>query len=253
MVERRRLAWGWLAGLILVTGSARAAEPHKPVRRPWLVNTPHPAVTEDRSAESLPEPDLTSARQGFFARLALGSGVFTAGSGSSSDSRSFLGLPVSFEAYFGGTLTPYLSVGGGYARDAVGALSSSDERVDGDEPRLGDTSFYLEQLALYVSAYPSPSSPFYGYATLGLGTLNVRKSSDALELPIVYWEQHLEGADPSGPIFSLGGGYERWLNERWAIGVSGRVLAAFLSSTELGDSTPVSVLMPSVLLTFSHH
>jgi len=260
--RRWGLRFGGLSGVILVTGGALGAEPrHRPfVRRPWLAAAPQaapaPAPVADRG-ESSAQPvanDPGFQRRGFFTRLALGSGVFTAGSGSAADSRRFLGVPVSFEAYFGGTPSSQLSLGAGYGRDAIGLLSSSDEQNDGDEPRLADTSFYLEQLAGFLELYPSPSSPFYGFATLGIGTLNVRKQDDPFELPLFSWLSHLDGADPSGFIVSLGGGYERWIGESWAVGISGRVLGAFLASNEVSvDGTAVTVIMPSVLVTLSYH
>jgi hypothetical protein len=132
-------------------------------------------------------------------------------------------------------------------------LSSTDEQHDGDEPRLDDTSFYLEQLAAFLELYPSPSSPYYGFATVGYGTLNVRKTGDEFELPLISWADHLEGVDPSGLIFTLGGGYESWLGKRWALGISARLLAGFLSSQELYDETAVTVIMPSLLVTLSYH
>ena len=255
----RRCSW-CASGLILVTGGASAAEPNQSfVRRPWrkgVTQAPAPAAPEAADSASSAEPlavDPGFARQGFFTRLALGSGVFLAGSGSAADSRSFLGLPVSFEAFFGGTPSAHVSVGAGYARDAVGRLSSKDQKVDGDEPRLADTSFYLEQLAGFLELYPDRSSPYYGLATLGLGTLNVRRRGDELELPLFHWLDHLAGADPSGVILTLGGGYETWLDERWALGVSGRLLAALLTSSEVEPGTDVTVIMPSLLLTLSYH
>ena len=248
-----------VSGLILVTAVARGAEPQRPasVHRPWLRTAPHAARAEPRVdvAASSAEPGAAAEgfeRRGFFTRLALGSGVFSAGSGSARDTRSFLGLPVSFEAYLGGTPSPYLSLGGGYARDAVGRLSSTDERNDGDEPRLDDTSFYLEQLAAFLELYPSASSPYYGFVTLGMGTLNVRKTGDDFELPLFSWASHLAGADPSGVIATLGGGYESWIAKRWALGISMRVLVGVLSSEEIGTETAVNVLMPSLLLTLSY-
>jgi hypothetical protein len=229
------------------------------VRRPWLKAAPHaapaarPEVDAGTSSAEPATADEGFERRGFFTRLALGSGAFTAGSGSARDTRRFLGLPVSFEAYFGGTPTPYLSLGGGYARDAIGRLSSKDEQHDGDEPRLDDTSFYLEQLAAFLELHPSPSSPYYGFVTLGIGTLNVRKAGDDFELPFFSWPSHLAGVDPSGFIATLGGGYESWIGKRWALGISGRVLAGFLTSEELGTDTPVNVIMPSLLVTLSYH
>jgi hypothetical protein len=259
--RRSGLRFAGLSGVILVTAGALGAEPHHPgsVRRPWRKAAPHAALTTPvaDSGESSAEPvarDPGFQRRGFFTRLALGSGVFTAGSGSAADSRRFLGVPVSFEAYLGGTPSSQLSLGAGYGRDAIGLLSSSDEQHDGDEPRLADTSFYLEQLAAFLELYPSPSSPYYGFATLGIGTLNVRKPSDPFELPLFSWLSHLDGADPSGFIVSLGGGYERWIGESWAVGISGRVLGAFLTSNEVSaDGTAVTVIMPSVLVTLSYH
>lgn len=259
---RRGLCFAGVSGVILATGGVHGAEPQSPafVRRPWLKAAPHaaPAATpEVDPGASRAEPvtaDSGFERRGFFTRLALGSGVFTAGSGSSADSRRFVGLPVSFEAYFGGTPTPYVSLGGGYARDAIGRLSSKDEQQDGDEPRLDDTSFYLEQLAGFVELHPSRGSPFYGFATLGWGTLNVRKAGDDFELPFFSWASHLAGADPSGVIATLGGGYESWIGKSWALGISGRLLAGLLDSEELyGEGTAVTLLMPSLLVTLSYH
>jgi hypothetical protein len=246
------------SGLILVSLGASGADPN-PRPQPWLqaaaLASRSPAVDdgEQQGLQAPPAPDPGLVRQGFFARLALGTGVFTAYTGSPSDSRRLLGAPLSLEVYLGGSLSPYVSLGAGYARDAIGLLSAHDEVQDGDEPQLGDTSFYLEHLSGFLSVYPGADSPYYGFATLGLGTLNVRKSSDDFELPLIYWPEHLTGDDPSGLILSLGGGYDTGLSPRWALGVSGRVLLGLLTSTETDVERSVTVVLPSVLLSMSYY
>jgi hypothetical protein len=225
----RRCAALACSGLILVSFSARAAEPNL-------------------------DEDPGFLRNGFFARFALGSGVFTASSGKAVDSRNFVGLPVSLAVYLGKAVSRFVSLGGGYARDGIGRLSSSDEVIDGDEPQLADVSFYLEQLALYAEVYPGPSSPFYVYATLGFGTLNVRRSGDEFKLPLLHWIGDLVSKDPSGSIVSFGVGYESWLFEHWALGVSGGVQAAFLDAGSFASAgTAVQVIQPSVLVTLSYY
>jgi hypothetical protein len=250
--QRRSGRLAILGGLILVTASAHSAEPNRR-RQPWRKSAGPPPATTSAVSEPPAPPDPGFARRGFFARLALGSGVFSAFSGSASDSRSLVGVPLSLEAYFGATISPYLSLGGGYARDAVGRLSAHDQRIDGDEPDLAQTSFYLEQLAAFLAVYPSSEFPLYGFATLGVGTLNVRSDSDEFEPPLLFWVEHLSTTDPSGILLTLGGGYDTWLNARWALGVSGRVLAGFLTTTELGPERSVTLLMPSVLLSLSYY
>jgi hypothetical protein len=250
--QRRSGRLAALGGLILVTASAHSAEPNRR-RQPWRKSSGPPASANSATPESVEPPDLGFARRGFFARLAIGSGVFSASSGSASDSRSLLGLPLSLEAYVGTTLSRYVSLGGGYARDAVGLLSAHDQRIDGDEPNLAKISLYLEQLSAFLAVYPSPEFPLYGFATLGLGTLNVRKDSDDSELPLLYWLEHLSGPDPKGTLLTLGAGYDTWLNARWALGVSGRVLVGFLTTTETGPERSVTLLMPSVLLSLSYY
>jgi hypothetical protein len=239
-----------------MTLGASGAEPNssrKPWRRAWVPPPQGAAGDAGEQPESVAPPDTGFARRGFFARFALGSGVFNAYAGTPNDSRRLLGLPLSLEAYFGGALSPYVSLGAGYARDAIGRLSVHDEVQDGDEPPLGDTSFYLEHVSAYLALYPRPDAPYYGFATLGIGTLNVRKASDDFELPLIHWPEHLTGNDPSGAILSLGGGYDTWLSPYWALGVSGRVLLGLLSSNETEVERSVTLLMPSVLVSLSYY
>lgn len=246
------------SGLILLALDASGADPNQS-RQPWRkVRAPAPQEEADGAGErpestALPPPDTGFARRGFFARFALGSGVFNAYTGSPGDSRRLLGVPLSLEAYFGATLSPYASFGGGYSRDAIGRLSAHDEVQDGDEPRLGDTSFYLEHLSVLLSLYPRPESPYYGFATLGIGTLNVRKTGDELELPLIHWPEHLTGYDPSGVILTAGGGYDTWVSPSWALGVSGRMLLGLLTTSETDVERGVTVWLPSVSVSLSHY
>jgi len=260
---RRRLRTLRLVGLILVSGGAASAEPNPKVRRPWLKNTPAPARapgerggSASSSAESVPPSELETpafVRQGFFARAALGSGVFTASSGVPSDPRSFVGMPVSLEVFLGSTLSPWLALGAGYTLDSVGLLSSQDGELDGDEPDLDSTHFVLEALSLFITMYPEPNSPWYGFATLGAGMLQVRTGEDPFQLPVFGWIDDIQGPDPSGVVWSLGAGYDWWVGERWTLGVSARVLGAFLSTNELAIEQAVTVLMPSLSLAIGYH
>ncbi len=259
---RRGLLRSWLcrgagcSGLILVTCGVALAEANpSSARRPWLKSVP------GREATPPPEGDASTAeplergfrREGFFARLAVGSGWFSAYSGSSGDERSFTGAPLSLEAYLGNTPLPWLGVGAGYSRDDIGGLSSEDDLVDGDEPDLESTSFHLEAVSAFLTLYPTPASPFYGFATLGLAALRVQSGSEAFELPLFNLASNLAGSDPSGLILSLGGGYDWWIDRSWTLGVSGRVLGALLSARESASSERVTLFMPSLLLTLGYH
>jgi hypothetical protein len=247
-----------ISGLILACASAAQAEPSSVVsRRPWLRGAPErerPAETrEGPSPSEGPSADPSFARNGFFARLSVGSGWFGADSGSSDDERSFSGLPISFEAYIGGTPAPWLGLGGGLTRDEVMALSSQDERLDGDEPDLDGTSFHLQTVSALVCIYPDPVSPLYAYATLGVAVLEVASASELPELPIGGFIEGATSSDPGGFTLSIGAGYDWWVDERWTLGVSGRLLGAWLTSTETWPHEDVDVLMPSVLFSVGYH
>lgn len=261
-----------VGGLILATSGVARAEPQSsgavspelqratsesaPSRRaqPW--RKARAAPPSETSAVAVPAPlepePAPHTRQGFFSRFGVGLGVFTASAGAPEDRRSYVGLPLSFEAYFGGTLTPWLALGGGYLRDEILALSSSDAVRDGDEPQLDDTSFCLEALSVLISAYPHPRSPFYGTLTVGVGRLYPRGPDDSLRAPLFLPPFPIPGTDPGGVVFSLGGGYDTWLDEEWAVSVSARVLLAPLGVTENGRDIDVTVFTPSVLVGLAH-
>jgi hypothetical protein len=250
-----------LLGLSTLLGGTAAAEPSPRVEpRPW-VKTPARVRNSDwgddtssgpaRSEPEPPSPPRT--RDGFFARLSLGSGWFTASSGASDDRRTFYGAPVSLEMYLGGTTEPWLGLAGGYSRDDILGLSSEDDVIDGDEPDLDSIGFSLEAISLFATAYPGQSSPFYGFVTLGLGVLDVQADGDEFMPPLFGMLWKMGGTDPSGFVMSVGGGYDWWLDERWTAGISARLLYAPLSGQEAGSTEKVLVLMPSVLFTLGYH
>jgi hypothetical protein len=254
-----------LAALLVVlptpfggTAAAQQAEPApRAGHRPW-VKTPAGRARDSGGWEAQSDPagseqSPARTREGFFARLSLGSGWFTASSGASEDRRTFYGAPVSLEMYLGGTTEPWLGLAGGYCRDDILGLSSEDEVVDGDEPDLDSIGFSLESISLLATLYPGPTSPFYGFVTLGLGVLDVQADDDDFLPPLLGMFGRLGGSDPAGFVMSLGGGYDWWLNERWTAGVSGRLLYAPLSTEEAGSTEKVIVLMPSVLFTLGYH
>jgi hypothetical protein len=269
-------ARGWVTGigLILTTSAAARAEPqassggasqlqgategseppqrHRPWRKQRLASPAagRPAPAPPAQPEAPPPPE---SRAGFFARFALGIGVFTAVTGGADDRRSYAGLPLSVEVYFGGTVAPMLSLGAGYLRDEILALSSSDAVRDGDEPQLDDTSFCLEALSLLMSAYPNPRSPFHGTLTLGYGRMYSRRPADPARAPLFLpTVSPFSDPDPEGFVFSLGGGYDTWLDAEWAMSVSARVLLAPLDVNENGQDIGVTVFTPSLLVGLSH-
>jgi hypothetical protein len=248
--------------VLLSSGVAGAAE------RPWL-KSPEARAQADEAAARARADDLASSegagrppapapapprtRDGFFARLSLGAGYFAAASGASQDRRIFSGAPISMEADLGGTPAPWLGLGGAYTRDAILGISSDDEVIDGDEPKLDDLSFQLETLSFFASLYSDPASPFYGFASFGYGVIHVRSSDDGPELPLFSLFGDGDGVDPTGYAFTLGGGYDWWLSDTWTIGVSGRLLGARLSTDDGGVPTHVNVFIPSVALSFGYH
>ncbi|MET0412358.1 MAG: hypothetical protein ABW217_13740 [Polyangiaceae bacterium] len=266
--------WATGVGLILATsGVARAeleadsggpsqlqgategsAQPQR--HRPWRKQRLAPAApgTPAPAPPAEPEPlPLPESRQGFFARFAFGIGVFTAATGGADDRRSYVGLPLSFELYFGGTIAPMLSLGAGYLRDEILALSSSDAVLDGDEPELDDTSFCLEALSLLISVYPHPRSPFHGTLTAGFGRMYSRRPADPVRAPLFLpTVLPLSDTDPEGFVFSLGGGYDTWLDAEWAMSLSARVLLAPFAVNENGQDIGVTVFTPSLLVGLSH-
>jgi hypothetical protein len=260
--------WGASIGLILATSSVARAEPDpennaaaelqgatrgsesSQRHRPWRKGRALPG-TESASAPAEPEPPPPppATRQGFFSRFALGVGVFTAATGDPEDSRSYVGLPLSLEVYFGGTLAPTLSLGAGYLRDEIFGLSSSDAVRDGDEPELDDVSFCLEALSLLMQAYPNPRSPFYGTLTLGFGRLYARRPDDPIRPPLFLpVPQVFADPSPEGVVFSLGAGYDTWLDAEWAMSLSARVLVAPMGVSENGQDLGMTVVTPSVLI-----
>lgn len=261
-----------VSGLILATSGVARAEPRSvrvespelqratsepaPSRRPQPWRKARAAPPSEAPATVVPTPPEPSpsprSRQGFFARFGVGLGLFTASAGAPEDRRSYVGLPLTFEAYFGGTLTPWLALGGGYLRHEILALSSTDAVRDGDEPVLDDISFCLEALSVMVSAYPHPRSPFYGTLTVGVGRLYPRGPNDSLRAPLFLPPFPIPGGEPGGVVFSLGGGYDTWLEDDWAVTLSARVLLAPLDVTENGRDVGVTVLTPSVLVGLAH-
>jgi hypothetical protein len=151
------------------------------------------------------------------------------------------------EVYLGGTLTPWLALGAGYLRDEIFALSSSDAVGDGDEPQLDDTSFCLEAVSLLVSAYPHPRSPFYGTLSVGFGRLYPRGPRDPARGPLFLEPFPRSIGEPGGAVFSLGGGYDTWLDDNIALSLSARVLLAPFDVTETSE-VGVTVFTPSVLI-----
>jgi hypothetical protein len=155
--------------------------------------------------------------------------------------------------FIGASVRPWLGLGVGYSRDDVFALSSDDTLVDGDEPDLESITFHLEAVSVLAAVYPSPASPWYGFVTLGLATLDVQSSDDGTDLPLLGMISKLSGVDPRGFVLTGGGGYDFWLNDVWTAGVSARLVGAWLSGDDAGSREDVRVIMPTVALTLGYH
>jgi hypothetical protein len=203
---------------------------------PWAP-PPSPVPNQPRPGH------LPYVHDGFFARLAVGPGLFRAGTGSSSDTRHFSGGAVSGELALGGTLGAGFVLGGSVLVNRVFALSSKDDVIDGDEPSLDGVSFTLDVLGMFADFYPDPKSGLDFHLFLGTGVLaTTRPGNPGVD-------------DPSGLVVSGGVGYDWFVAEQFSLGVHARLTAGTLNVVEsVGSSTTsVTTLVPALLAAGTYH
>jgi hypothetical protein len=180
---------------------------------------------------------------GFFARLAVGPGLFRAWTSTSPDTRHFSGGAVAGELSLGGTPGKGFVIGGSVLLNSVFALSSKDDVIDGDEPSLAGVSFSLDAVGPFVDFYPDPKSGLDFHFFLGTGWLaTTRPGAPNVD-------------EPSGIVVSGGGGYDWFVAEQLSLGVHARLTVGSLSVNESSGATSTSVtaLVPALLVAGTYH
>jgi hypothetical protein len=172
----------------------------------------------------------------FFAHLALGAGYFHASSGAQEDRRTFSGGTFSGQLAMGGRIGRKTLIGGAYLHDEVFGLSSSDEVLDGDEPKLQGVSFALWAIGFFADVPVAVDPGLHFQMLLGIGTLAVARD-DAGDID-----------DPSGLLVNLGVGYDFRVGRHLALGA---LLRASYSPQDVEENSGTNVLafVPALLLT----
>ncbi len=207
---------------------------------------PAPPLSPDVAARAAPRPVPRGryVHDGIFARASVGPGLFFGWSGTSPDSRHYLGGTVSIDVSVGGAPARGVIIGAGYQTSRVLALSSSDAIVDGDEPSFDGVRFALDSLSLFVDYYPDPEGGLHFLASIGTGWLDVSRSNAP------------DGPSPSGLILSAGGGYEWFVGPNISLGLLARATLGVLSVRETfttNSATDVTALVPALLATGTYN
>ncbi|HVW25104.1 MAG TPA: hypothetical protein VHC69_07010 [Polyangiaceae bacterium] len=180
---------------------------------------------------------------GLFARASVGPGLFQASSGHSPDTRTFSGGTVSFDAAVGGSPVRGFIMGAEWQTNRVFSLSSTDAVIDGDEPDLSGVSFSVSSIALFVDFYPDPTDGLHFLGAVGVGWLDVNHSNSG------------DTPSPTGPLLSLGVGYEWFVGPEISLGLLARGNLGLFSVNETGSSTStgVTAFVPVLLATATYN
>jgi hypothetical protein len=140
------------------------------------------------------------------------------------------GTATGFDLLMGGTVMDGLVIGGAivtsFASDPTVKSGSLETTIDG--------LMTFMAAALFGQYYIAPVPGLYAQVMLGYGAVSVETSAGSA------------GNDPSGPVYSLGAGYDFWLTDSLGVGAFGRVLLGSLSYEAGTSKSNDSYMMPSL-------
>jgi hypothetical protein len=194
------------------------------------------AATAVAGVEPTP-PDATGQEEsggarthdGFYMHAGAGLGYYSLSSSGGVYDEELSGLTKSFAFLIGGSVIPGLAVGGGFTLDHA---SSPTYTIDGQELELADVSQMLLSIGPFVDFYPDPQGGLHFQGMVGWGGVETSSSGN------------VGGSDPTGVVFTLGGGYNFFFADEWSVGALARLSYASLS---LND-TSYSALSPALLV-----
>ncbi len=157
-----------------------------------------PPPSEPAGAEDA-EPSEARHNEGFYARAALGLALrtdeLTAGE-NGSDGGS---LAADLELAAGGSLAPGVVLGGA----VIALLGGPELTLDDGRPRIGSVA----GLALFLAWYPGAEGGWHLYGAVGASRAELREGG-----------VFLPDQDLAGGLVALGGGYDWWIADDWALG-----------------------------------
>jgi len=150
--------------------------------------------------------------------------------------QSIGGLSIGFDAWFGGSPTPGLAIGGGL----TGYDVPSPTIKVGDQSRSFPGHATLSIVALFGDYYFDPNAGMHLEALAGFGVLGLTDSNG-----------NTSNNDPSGLALGVGFGNDWWVSDEWSIGVLGRFIYAPLSYSVGGATAKYSTITPALMATFT--
>lgn len=170
--------------------------------------------------------DEPRVHDGFFLRVSLGGAaqqttLAFAGQPTGSAVHRASGFGSAFAFAAGGTVAPGLALAGELSAQAVDSLNTTPGRGSPLSARSTSTSALLGM----VDWYPWPRRGLHLLGGAGVASISVELASDP------------DGADPrtrAGVAWAFGAGVERFVSERWSLGVIAR-FDACLATDESGD------------------
>lgn len=151
---------------------------------------------------------------GFYLSMEAGLGYLNSSVESALGDESLSGMTFSSGLLMGGTVGPVV-IGGGFLYDNA---FSPAYKVNGNEPPGDlDLSLYLISFGAFVDVYPDPTDGLHFLGFVGWGGLEFSRGGD------------VSGSDPTGILFTLGGGYDFWVGDEWSVGPLARFTYAPLS------------------------
>jgi hypothetical protein len=192
---------------------------------------------------SPPEPPGVRTHDGFFLRLGLNLGYNTLSetveaNGQEVSNSSIRGGAGGFDLLFGGTPAPGLVLGGGL----IQTYSSNPTVEINDQETEADGTLLVIGAVFFVNYYFDPSEGLHLQGSIGYGAMD-----------FVSDEGRSGSNDPTGPLFSLGLGYDFWVGDQWSIGPFARVLYANMGVDVGAVSASESYLFPSIGAAFTLH